>query len=147
MTNVMINREARPVIWVSLFKSYTAPHLIGDVDLLHWLQNPSPDLIRLSETLRVTDDKEKRNALKALLPAVTPSGTFEVRRADALIAHSGLICLDIDAGDNPSIDDWNALKRDFLEAGIVVDPSCKDVSRLRGFSPPLRIRKSRCTTV
>lgn len=175
MTNVMINREARPVIWVSLFKSYTDPHPIGDVDLLHWLQNPSPDLIRLSETLRATDDKEKRNTLKALLPAVTPSGTFEVRRADALIAHSGLICLDIDAGDNPSIDDWNALKlrlplsehilyaglsasgrglfclvpvsdgkrhlrhffaleRDFLEAGIVVDPSCKDVSRLRGFS-------------
>lgn len=132
-------------------------------------------MLKVLDLIRNTDDKETRNAIKARLPAVTPSGTFEVRRADALIAHSGLICLDIDAGDNPSIDDWNALKlrlplaehvlyaglsasgrglfclvpiadgkqhlqhfialeRDFRKAGIVLDPSCKDVSRLRGFS-------------
>lgn len=175
MTNVMINREARPEFWVSLFKNFKDVRPIGQIDILHWLLNPPSGLLQALDFIRNADDKEKRNALKALLPAVTPSGTFEVRRADALIAHSGLICLDIDAGDNPSIDDWNALKlrlplsehilyaglsasgrglfclvpvsdgkrhlqhffaleRDFLEAGIVVDPSCKDVSRLRGFS-------------
>lgn len=163
------------MIWVSLFKSFTDPRPVGEVDILHWLLEPSHELLEVLDLIRNTDDKETRNAIKARLPAVTPSGLFEVRRADALIAHSGLICLDIDAGDNPTIDDWNALKRrlplfehilyaglsasgrglfclvpisdrkrhlqhffalerDFREAGIVLDPSCKDVSRLRGFS-------------
>lgn len=167
--------EARPMIWVSLFKSFTDPRPVGEVDILHWLLEPSHELLEVLDLIRKTDDKETRNAIKARLPAVTPSGLFEVRRIDALIAHSGLICLDIDAEDNPEISDWDALKlrlpnlehilyaglsasgrglfclvpiadgkqhlqhffaleRDFREAGIVLDPSCKDVSRLRGFS-------------
>lgn len=167
--------EARPMIWVSLFKSFTDPRPVGEVDILHWLLEPSHELLEVLDLIRKTDDKETRNAIKARLPAVTPSGLFEVRRIDALIAHSGLICLDIDAEYNPEISDWDALKlrlpnldhilyaglsasgrglfclvpiadgkrhlqhffaleRDFREAGIVLDPSCKDVSRLRGFS-------------
>ena len=167
--------EARPLIWVSLFKSFTDPRPVGEVDILHWLLEPSHELLEVLDLIRKTDDKETRNAIKARLPAVTPSGLFEVRRIDALITHSELICLDIDAEDNPAISDWNALKlrlpnpehilyaglsasgrglfclvpiadgkrhlqhflaleRDFREAGIVLDPSCKDVSRLRGFS-------------
>lgn len=163
------------MIWVSLFKSFTDPRPVGEVDILHWLLEPSHELLEVLDLIRKTDDKETRNAIKARLPAVTPSGLFEVRRIDALIAHSGLICLDIDAEDNPEISDWDALKlrlpnlehilyaglsasgrglfclvpiadgkqhlqhffaleRDFREAGIVLDPSCKDVSRLRGFS-------------
>lgn len=109
MTRSIVN-AARPIIWVSLFKSFTDPRPVGEVDILHWLLEPSHELLKVLDLIRNTDDKETRNAIKARLPAVTPSGLFEVRRIDALIAHSGLICLDIDAGDNPSIDDWNALK-------------------------------------
>jgi len=80
------------------------------VDILQWLLKPPYELLQLLNLVRETDDKETRNAIKARLPAVTPSGLFEVRRIDALIAHSGLICLDIDAGDNPEVSDWDALK-------------------------------------
>ena len=98
------------MIWVSLFRSFTDPRPVGEVDILHWLLEPSHELLKVLDLIRNTDDKETRNAIKARLPAVTPSGLFEVRRIDALIAHSGLICLDIDAEDNPEISDWDALK-------------------------------------
>ena len=109
MTRSIVN-AARPEIWVSLFKNFTEPRPIGEVDILQWLLKPPCELLQLLNLVRETDDKETRNTIKARLPAVTPSGLFEVRRTNALIAHSGLICLDIDAEDNPEISDWNALK-------------------------------------
>ena len=170
-----IENQERPVIWVSLFKNFTDSHPIGEVDVLHWLLEPSPEMLKALDFIRNSEDKEIRNLLKARLPAITPSGLFTVRKKEGLIAHSGLICLDIDAKENPSIEDWNALKqnlpvpehilyaglsasgrglfclvpiadekqhlqhflaleRDFKEAGIVLDPACKDIPRLRGFS-------------
>ena len=72
--------EARPLIWVSLFKSFTDPRPVGEVDILHWLLEPSHELLEVLDLIRKTDDKETRNAIKARLPAVTPSGLFEVRR-------------------------------------------------------------------
>lgn len=173
MTNS--TKRERPAIWVSLFKNFTDSHPIGEVDILHWLTNPSHELLKALDLIRQTNDKKLRNTIKARLPAITPSGLFSVRKIEGLISHSGLICLDIDAGDNPTIDDWNGLKsrlpdlehilyaglsasgrglfclvpiadgkqhlqhffaleRDFLQAGIVLDPTCKDVSRLRGFA-------------
>ena len=35
---------------------------------------------------------------------VTPSGTFKERRESCIIKHTGLLCIDIDAKDNPIID-------------------------------------------
>lgn len=167
--------QERPSIWVSLFKNFTDSHPIGEVDVLHWLLEPSSEMLNALDFIRKTDDKEVRNFIKARLPAITPSGLFSVRKKEGLIAHSGLICLDIDAKENPAIEDWNVLKqnlpvsehilyaglsasgrglfclvpiadgkqhlqhflaleRDFKEAGIVLDPACKDIPRLRGFS-------------
>lgn len=167
--------EERPSIWVSLFKNFTDSHPVGEVDVLHWLIEPSSEMLKALDLIRRTDDKEVRNILKARLPAITPSGLFSVRKKEGLIAHSGLICLDIDAKENPVIEDWNALKqnlpvpdhilyaglsasgrglfclvpiadgkqhlqhflaleRDFKGGGIVLDPACKDIPRLRGFS-------------
>lgn len=103
--------QERPSIWVSLFKNFTDSHPIGEVDVLHWLLEPSSEMLNALDFIRKTDDKEARNFIKARLPAITPSGLFSVRKKEGLIAHSGLICLDIDAKENPAIEDWNVLKQ------------------------------------
>lgn len=108
MTNS--TKRERPAIWVSLFRNFTDSHPIGEVDILHWLTNPSHESLKALDLIRQTNDKELRNTIKARLPAITPSGLFAVRKIEGLISHSGLICLDIDAGDNPTIDDWSGLK-------------------------------------
>lgn len=67
------------------------------------------DILRL----RAVFDKEKRNALKRSLPQATISGVFSPTRAkNNLSQHSGPICVDIDAKDNPDILDWETLKQD-----------------------------------
>lgn len=67
------------------------------------------DILRL----RTVFDKDERNALKRSLPQVTISGVFSPTRAkNNLSQHSGLICVDIDAKDNPDILDWETLKQD-----------------------------------
>lgn len=56
----------------------------------------------ITENINAEKDKKTRGELKKKgVPYVTPSGTFERRKADALIKHSGFICLDIDdLGEN-----------------------------------------------
>ena len=67
------------------------------------------DILRL----RTVFDKDERNALKRSLPQATISGVFSPTRAkNNLSQHSGLICVDIDAKDNPDILDWETLKQD-----------------------------------
>ena len=125
------------------------------------------------EKLRSVDDKDQRKELKKLLPCATVSGLFgQPRKADNLIAHSGYLCIDIDADDNPSLGDLSivrkilenrpevayagrsvsgrgwfavvplvypekhleqflAIEQEYARLGIVLDNSCKDVSRLR----------------
>ncbi len=48
------------------------------------------------QRIRNEKNKEKRNRLKAKLDYVTFSGEFTRRKNDALVRHSGLICVDID---------------------------------------------------
>ena len=50
----------------------------------------------LIKSIRKETDKSKRNILKKNLPAICFSGTFSKRSDDALIEHSGVICLDFD---------------------------------------------------
>ena len=46
--------------------------------------------------IRAEKSKTERNEIKKLLPAICFSGTFSKRADNALIDHSGLICLDFD---------------------------------------------------
>ena len=63
--------------------------------------------------LRSISQKEECNAIKRTLPQATISGMFRPTRAkNNLSQHSGLICVDIDAKDNPEIKDWEKLKQD-----------------------------------
>lgn len=50
----------------------------------------------LIKQIRREKDKSQRNELKKGLPAICFSGTFQKRADDAIIEHSGLICLDFD---------------------------------------------------
>ena len=58
--------------------------------------------IDLINQIREEEDKSARNELKKNLPAVCFSGTFNRRSDDAIIEHSGYICLDFDGYDNHS---------------------------------------------
>ena len=54
--------------------------------------------------VRSASSKPERDALKKKLPAVTISGVFEGgHKAEHLKDHSGLICMDFDAKDNPCL--------------------------------------------
>lgn len=159
-------------IYVSKFKNYKSTNPI-EITLLDWLKDDSfYNEVRYIQNI---SDKSERDRLKANLPCITPSGTFKQRKASEMIKHSGYICIDIDAKDNPDIIDFKllreelknitnvaysglsvsgkgvfclipikftekhkehfeALKNGFKILGIVIDKSCGDVSRLRGYS-------------
>jgi hypothetical protein len=93
---------------VSLFSGYEDSKPIGEISLAEFLL--SDRYKNEVEAIRQCSDKAKRRELKSKLPAITPSGIFSKRRNDALIQHSGFICIDIDGGDNTHISDWEALK-------------------------------------
>lgn len=53
------------------------------------------------ETLRAVSDADERKRLKRQLPLATISGTFSpTRKAENLVEHSRLLCIDIDKKDN-----------------------------------------------
>ena len=67
------------------------------------------------ERLRSCRNADERKYLKIQLPQATISGVFQgMRKADNLVAHSGLICFDIDAKDNPDVSDFEHLKENVL---------------------------------
>lgn len=78
------------------------------INVLTWLR--SSKYIDAVNLLRMETDKAKRDKLKALLPAITPSGTFTHVEAASLIEHSRLLQFDIDPKDNPKIRNYADLK-------------------------------------
>ena len=63
------------------------------------------------QMLRHLNNKEERNAWKRKLPQATICGVFHPTRSiKNLQSRSGLICIDIDAKENPKISDWENLK-------------------------------------
>lgn len=64
------------------------------------------------EAIRAMSDADMRSKKKKQLPGFTPSGCFSERKAKGLIQHSGYICLDVDAKDNPHISDWQMFLHD-----------------------------------
>ena len=65
----------------------------------------------LVDRIRAEPDKARRSELKRGLPCVTISGEFAGgHKAEHLVRHSGLLCVDFDAADNPCLaeqaDEW-----------------------------------------
>lgn len=128
------------------------------------------------EYIRSIQDEDKQKRLKLQLPVATISGTFAPTcKAENLVAHSNLLCIDIDKKDNMDVDwfddlkhEWHnipqilyagrsirgkgwfaifriaypdkhedqfeALKRDFANSGLIIDKACKNVNRMRFIS-------------
>lgn len=82
---------------VTIFKSVKATstgfHKPVNIILERIKNGTSKDLIK---KVRKETDDEKRQELKRKLPAICFSGTFNQRADNAMIKHSGLICLDFD---------------------------------------------------
>lgn len=82
------------------------------INLKDWLCDAThKDLVY---KIRTISDKEEIKKYKSQLPCITPSGEFVLRNANALIKHSGFICVDIDGADNLHLSDF-AKVRDELK--------------------------------
>ncbi|WP_222166863.1 BT4734/BF3469 family protein [Edaphocola aurantiacus] len=73
--------------------------------------------------LRNITDKKQRSEFKKALPAVTWSGTFAKRSADALTDYTGFICIDIDDLDNVESVKLQLTEDDIFLAACFVSPS------------------------
>jgi hypothetical protein len=79
----------------------------------------------LIKQIRKEKDKTQRNEFKKGLPAICFSGTFQKRADDAIIEHSGLICLDFDGykTKRDMLEYKETLKEDAHVMAVFVSPS------------------------
>ena len=77
--------------------------------------------------IRSENSKSTRNELKKELPAICFSGTFSQRRDDAMIEHSGLLCLDFDGYGSQSdmLEDKETFSKDKYVYAVFISPSGK----------------------
>lgn len=87
------------------------------------------------EKIRGEPDKEKRNVLKTMLPAVTVSGTFRERKLHGLIKHSGFICMDFDDLGQKAEPIRESLKQDRFVSGYFYSASGKGLAVLVRIEP------------
>lgn len=111
-------------ISVSLFSDWSHPVPVRSICLREWLFGS--EWQAQVERIRACNDPKIRRQLKAQLPVVTPAGIFTRRNRQGLHTYSGLLCVDIDGKENPGINDWDVVKRQFnsleslLYAGLSV---------------------------
>lgn len=87
------------------------------------------------EKIRCESDREKRNLLKMMLPAVTVSGTFRERKLHGLIKHSGFICMDFDDLGQKAEPIRESLKQDRFVSGYFYSASGKGLAVLVRIEP------------
>lgn len=113
---------------VSLFNSATDSKPVWDhqndrpkwIHLLDLLLAEPGEYGPTIERIRSTNDPEERARLKKQIPAFTPSGLFAHRSKGGLIAHTGLIALDIDAKDNADrLSNYGELKSELAKLPFV----------------------------
>lgn len=93
---------------VSAFRDYNTPEGPQPVSLLQWLT--SAKYADRVAAIRTESNKAARDATKATLPAITPSGLFTYRAAKRLVQHSGFIQFDIDFKENSRLTNYGELK-------------------------------------
>ena len=93
---------------VSAWGNYFEAKNPKPVNLMQWL-NSSKYATQVT-AIRKAGTKQERDAMKAKLPAITPSGTFSSREEGGLLQHSGLIQIDIDLKENTHIANFRELK-------------------------------------
>ena len=85
-------------------------------------EGTSKDLVK---KIRSEKNKSDRNELKKQLPAICFSGTFNKRNDNALLQHSGLICLDFDGYEKQKtlLEDKENLSKSKFVYSVFVSPS------------------------
>jgi hypothetical protein len=86
-------------ITVSCFANYRETKNPRPVNLLAWLT--SDKYAQRIMQLRSEPDAKVFASIKASLPAVTISGEFTARNNEALVKHSGFVCIDVDPPKKP----------------------------------------------
>ena len=102
---------------VSCFANYNTSDNPRPVNLFTWLINRKYRDRVLA--IRAEPDKHQRDAIKATLPAITPSGEFTYRQVSDMIQHSKLIQFDIDQKDNALISNYAELKNQIAKLPFV----------------------------
>ena len=82
-------------------------HLIDDI--LDGIQNGKWQDLCLE--IATEKDKEKRQLLKKQVPYFTPSGTFNIRKNNEIVEHSGFIAIDIDDVEKTEIEKFERILR------------------------------------
>lgn len=79
----------------------------------------------LVKKIRSEKRKSERNELKKQLPAICFSGTFNKRADNAILDHSGLICLDFDGYDKQKVllNDKENLSKNKYVFSVFISPS------------------------
>jgi hypothetical protein len=86
----------------------------------------------LIKKIRKENNKQARNELKKMLPAICFSGTFNKRSDNAIHKHSGLICLDFDGylKIKELLQDKEVLCKDKYVMSVFISPSGKGLKVL-----------------
>ena len=88
---------------VSLFENAWSNEPMGEISLYDFLRGES----YRKKWQPLVEQHRMATKSKQSIPAVTVSGVFEIRNANKLKEHSGLICIDIDAKDNDFLQDYD----------------------------------------
>ena len=98
--STLIEKETSSMFTVSVFINpitNTTPKNIIDIAKVYHIISSNPKFKGICEAIRGEENKEIVKELKRTkLPYFTPSGVFHSRSNNAIINHSGLICLDYD---------------------------------------------------
>lgn len=111
---------------VTVFKDLYSLKNPKYVDIDYVLQKIQEEVCRdLVTSIREEKNKSDRNLLKKKLPCVLFSGEFSSRADNALINHSGFICLDFDGFENDEVLMFSKeyLTRDKYTYSVFVSPS------------------------
>ena len=103
-------QSSRLNVQVSCFADYNTVEYCKPVILWKWLL--SDKFEPKQAQIRLVNDKDKRDELKATLPAITPAALLHNRvkgNSNCLISLSGFLCIDIDKKDNLDLNNYNDL--------------------------------------
>ena len=112
------------------------PHYVDVSKLLERIRTGRSEV--LVKEIRTQLDKERANKLKANLPSICFSGQFKERKDNALIKHSGLICLDF---DNVAPNRRGQLMLNVFIFALWVSPSGKGLKALVKIKHPEKHRQ------
>lgn len=87
---------------VSVFENMYSTVPTNTVRLDQFLQ--SNEYEKIVNMYRNSPDENFRKKIKSSLVCITPSGVFKKRQESGIVRHTGLLCIDIDSKDNPTID-------------------------------------------